>query len=342
MRWTRIGMWLVALTMGLFALAQQEPTVIKVDVNVVNVLATVRDRHGSLIGNLNKDDFILEENGQKQEIRYFTHQTDQPLTIGLLVDTSPSQRNLIAEERSASYQFFTQVLRPDRDRAFVIKFDFDAELLQDLTNSLSSLQKSLNALKPPSMRRSANPDGRGILQGHSLTQIWPQSRPQSRIGLIGTVLFDAVFLAADEILQKQEGRKAIILISDGVDAGSTLSEKAAIEAAQRADTIIYSIRYYDWTTYERPGDIGVLDTAGLIGASTLQDLSKDTGGRMFEATKKLTLKDIYDKIQDELRNQYNIGYVPPKTGGSEFRRIKLRLKDGKYDVVTRAGYYPKK
>jgi VWFA-related protein len=355
----RIGMWLATVTIGVFTIAQEKPT-FKVDVNVVNVLATVRDRSGRVVSDLTKDDFILEEDGQKQEIRYFSRQTDLPLTLGLLVDTSQSQRNLIEEERSASYQFFNQVLRPDQDQVFVIKFDIEAELLQDLTHSLSSLQKTLNELKPPSMlRRPANPSGRSNSQSDSLTQIWPpggqipggQRRP-GRGGQrgqwpgmtgIGTVLYDAVFLASDEILRPQEGRKAIILISDGVDVGSRVSEKEAIEAAHRADTIIYCIRYYDSSAY---GGRGILGTIGRDedskGADALKALVKETGGRFFEVTKKLQLKDIYDKIQEELRNQYNIGYTPPQTGSTDFRRIKLRTKDGKLEVITRAGYYPKR
>jgi VWFA-related protein len=355
----RIGIRLAVLTIGVFTIAQEQPA-FKVDVDVVNVLATVRDRGGRIISDLTKDDFILEENGQKQEIRYFSHQADLPLRLGLLVDTSQSQRNLIDDERSASYLFFNQVLRPDRDQAFVIKFDIEAELLQDLTQSIRTLQKTLNELKTPSMqRRSSTQDGRWNPPGDSLTQIWPPGgqmpggqRRSGRGGQqgqwpgttgIGTVLYDAVFLASDEILRQQEGRKAIILISDGVDAGSKVSEREAIEAAHRADTIVYCIRYYDSTAY---GGRGIMGTIGreedFKGTAALQLLSKETGGRQFEVSKKLPLKEIYEKIQEELRNQYSLGYTLPPAGNSEFRHIKLRTKDSKFEVVTRAGYYPKK
>jgi len=160
----RTGILLSAIAIGIglssFIPAQEPPTY-KVDVNVVNVLATVRDQKGRIVSDLSKDDFILEEEGKQQEIRYFARQTDLPLTIGLLVDTSMSQLHLIEDERSASYQFLDQVLRPERDQAFVIKFDFDAELLQDLTKSRDLLQKALNALKAPlQLRRSENgPEG---------------------------------------------------------------------------------------------------------------------------------------------------------------------------------------
>jgi VWFA-related protein len=348
----RAGIWLAALTIGAFTIAQEQPT-FKVNVDVVNVLATVRDRDRRIVNDLTQDDFILEENGKKQEIRYFSRQTDLALTLGLLVDTSQSQRNLIEEERSASFQFFKQVMRPDRDNAFAIKFDLAVELLQKPTHSLSSLQKTLNDLNLPSMRRPTNPGGRGTQQGNSPTQIRPPGRqisggqrfPGSGRGQpnrvrAGTRLYDAVFLACDEILQKQEGRKAIILISDGVDTGSKLSEKDAIEAAHRANTIIYSIRYYDSSIYSGRG--GIINLEGSRGKGALKALAKETGGRMFEPADKIQLRDAYDSIQEELRNQYNLGYEPPRNGGSEFRRIKLRTKKGKFEIVTRAGYYPPK
>lgn len=158
----------------------------------------------------------------------------------------------------------------------------------------------------------------------------------------GTVLYDAVFLASDEILKKQEGRKAIVLISDGVDHGSKVEEKEATDAAHRADTLIYSIRYYDSNAYSDPFGGGMGRDEGSVGTKTLKMLSQETGGRMFEVTKKLTLKEIYERIQEELRNQYNIGYTSSDVGSTAFRHIKLRTKDGELEVITRAGYYPKK
>jgi VWFA-related protein len=359
MPFSRIGIVLTAVAIGIglssFIPAQEPPTY-KVDVNVVNVLATVRDQKGRIVSDLSKDDFILEEDGKQQEIRYFSRQTDLPLTIGLLVDTSMSQLHLIEDERSASYQFLDQVLRPERDQAFVIKFDFDAELLQDLTKSRDLLQKALNALKAPlQLRRSENGEEDPVRPDVVFAQFpggYPGGYPGGRRGGGrqggpypggqrrtqggGTVLYDSVFLASDEILRTQEGRKAIMLISDGVDHGSKVKEKEATDAAHRADVLIYSIRYYDSSAYA-----GTFGGEGSTGAKALKTLSQETGGRMFEVTKKLTLKDIYDQIQEELRNQYNIGYTPSATGGTEFRRIKLLTKDGKLQVVTRNGYYPK-
>jgi VWFA-related protein len=350
------ALWIaVSVAAGISAWIQaQEPLKYSVNVNVVNLLATVRDRSGHFVSNLTKDDFILEEEGRQQEIRYFSHQTDLPLKIGLLIDTSGSQRNLIADERIASYQFLDQVLRPDRDQAFVIQFAREAELLHDLTNSRSALQKALKSLaSPPTPRRTANSSGSG-LPDVAFSQNWPgtpgrgrggggnQGVPgnQRRQAGAGTVLYDAVFLASDEILRPQEGRKAIILISDGVDNGSKINEKEATDAAHRADTLIYCIRYYDSSVYSGPLGIGSPDV-GSRGKRTLNMISQETGGRMFEVTKKLTLRGIYEKIQEELRNQYSIGYTPSNNAGTSFRHIKLRATNKKLEVVTRAGYYPK-
>jgi VWFA-related protein len=355
MSMARIGILLTVAAIGISVfVSAQEPPKYKVDVNVVNVLATVRDRNGQFVSDLSKDDFILEEDGRPQEIRYFTRQTEMPLKIGLLIDTSMSQRSLIGEERSASYQFLDQVLRPDRDHAFVIRFDTEAELLQDLTNSRSLLQEALDGLDALSALRRLRKKSNDPNPLRASPQIWPGQRlpgtgrqggprpgPGGQPGMqgIGTVLFDSVFLASDEILRHQEGRKAIILISDGVDYNSKLSENDATEAAHYADAIIYSIRYFDPNVYSGP--LGGGGNQGSRGIAVLAALSRKTGGRMFEVSRKLPLKEIYAQIQEELRNQYNLGYAPANTKGTAFRQIKLRTKDDKYRVQTRAGYYPR-
>jgi VWFA-related protein len=153
----------------------------------------------------------------------------------------------------------------------------------------------------------------------------------------GTVLFDAVYLAADEMMRNQVGRKALVLLSDGVDWGSRLKEREAIEAAHRADAVIYGIRYVDHRFYNRAGVFG----AGG-GASTLKKLARETGGDMFEVSRKRPLSEIYDTIQNELRNQYSIGYssnLDSSDGG--FRKIKLTTKNKNLKVQARSGYYPK-
>ena len=313
---------LLVLTSGslLWSQAQDQGDVpegaatITVDVDVVSILATVRDKDGRLVNNLTKDDFILEEEGEPQTITYFSRQTDLPLTLGLLVDTSVSQERLIGEETRASSQFFTQVLRLKKDLAFLISFDIDVELLQDLTGSADLLRHGLERLRVQG--------GAGGLH--------PGPVPASGTPP-GTVLFDGVFLAADEMMRNQVGRKALVLISDGVDSGSRVKQEKAIEAAQRADAVIYGVRYFDRGFYYG---------TGYGGGSTLKNLARDTGGNVFEVSRKQPLSQIYDTIQDELRSQYSIGYT--STSEQEgFRKIKLRTKDKKLKVQTRSGYYPK-
>src|ERR1035441_5597916 len=208
---------------------QQETTTITKDVNVVNVLATVRNKQGQIVNNLTKDDFKLADDGRPQTIKYFAKVTDMPLTLGLLVDTSLSQRRVLEQERTASYTFLEDLLREWKDKAFVLHFDSEVELLQDLTNKRPKLEAALQKLEVPSPQQS-------------------QSGGSSPHGG-GTLLNDAVFLASDEIMSKLEGRKALIILSDGVDQGSKVSLTRAIEAAQRADTLVYTILFADSQAY---------------------------------------------------------------------------------------------
>ena len=219
---------------------QQLPTIAK-EVNVVNVLASVRDKHGQIIRNLTKDDFVLEEDGRPQTIRYFSRETDLPLTLGLLVDTSLSQRRVLDQERSASATFLDQVLRVGKDVAFVIHFDRQVELLQDITSDRQKLQAALSEIGTPELARADPSDPPGSSTGPSA------GGPHRRGGFGGggTLLYDAVYLASNEMMKNQQGRKAILVLSDGVDHGSQETLASAMEAAQRADTLVYSILFSD-------------------------------------------------------------------------------------------------
>ncbi len=221
-------------------LYDQEPaTTFSTDVRVVNLFATVHDSQGHVVRNLTKEDFTLEEDGRPQTIRYFSQESDLPLTVGLLIDTSLSQRRVLAEERSASFRFLSQVLRPDKDRAFVIHFDREVELLQDLTSSRQKLDDALAQLATP-----ARGSGRGRRRG---------GPDVGHFGGAGTELYDSVLLASDELLRKLCGRKALILLTDGVDNGSKVGLARAIESAQRADALLYSILFSDRETPGGPG-----------------------------------------------------------------------------------------
>ena len=287
--------------------AAQEDVVIRGGVELVNILATVRGKGGALIPNLQQSDFKVLEDGKEQEIRYFAKETNLPLTIGMLVDVSGSMEGLIPVEQRAGGQFFEQVLRKD-DLAFVISFGKDAELLQDSTSSPRLLQRGLNELK-------LNTRVGGIGGGPVPTAA----------NNAGTVLYDAVYLAAGERLRRETGRKVIILITDGEDTGSQVSRQKAIEAAQKADAIIYGI-YYSAYGY---GDKG-----------TLNRMAEETGGRVFDVGRRGNLDEIFKQIQEEMRSQYSISYSPtnPAKDGS-YRKVDFKMSNKDYKIQARKGYY---
>ncbi len=220
---------------------QQQTPSISVDVKMVSMLATVRDKHGHLVNKLSKDEFVLEQDGHPQTITYFAQDSDLPLTLGLLVDTSMSQRRVLDQERTASHGFLDHVLREDKDKAFVIHFDYEVELLQDLTSSRQKLEASLDALGEPEFSQTGGGGSSG--SGHG----------SYGRGGGGTLLYDAVYLASNEIMKKQQGRKALIILSDGVDRGSKETLRDSIETAQRADTLVYSILFADKEEYGNGG-----------------------------------------------------------------------------------------
>jgi VWFA-related protein len=228
---------------------QRAPGNIAVQVKTVSVLATVHDKHGKIISNLSKDDFVLTEDGRPQTINYFARETDLPLRLGLLVDTSMSQRRVLDQERDASYGFLDHLLREDRDLALVIHFDKDVELLQNFTPSRPKLQAALQTLHTPQPGSDSGSSGGssggsggssgGSGSGGGYGGGGYGGRGSRQHGGAGTHLYDAIYLASDELMSKQQGRKALIILSDGVDRGSKESLNEAIATAQRADTIVY-------------------------------------------------------------------------------------------------------
>jgi VWFA-related protein len=349
--------------------AQETAATIAVDVKVVTLPVTVRDKHGKIVRDLTKDDFTLQEDGRPQTIRYFSQEANLPLTLGLLVDTSRSQTNVLDAERNASRSFLDQMLVQAKDKAFLIHFDREVELLQDLTSSREKLQAALELLKTPSDReRSNDPNDSGDSRSGS----------GSRHG--GTQLYDAVFLASNELMKKQQGRKALVILSDGVDRGSKTYLESAIESAQRADTVVYSIYFADSHHEDRnegqrrgggtgrvgggwpgggggwPGGGGGYPSGGgrggpgggqrhpeeprTDGKKILARISKETGGRFFEVSKKESVGEIYSSIVEELRTQYSMGYTPDKdNAASGYHHVTLAVKRKDLTVQTREGYY---
>lgn len=331
---------------------------ISVDVKTVNILATVRDKHGKLITDLTKDSFQIDEDGKAQTIDYFARESDLPLRLCLLVDTSLSQRRVLDQERDASYTFLDKLLRPDKDQAGLINFDYDVTLLQDFTASRPKLQAALQQLQVP----NRPPDDQSSTQGGSGSGGPGQGPGGGRhgghgYGGGGTHLYDAIYLAADELMSKQQGRKALIVLSDGVDHGSKESLGTAIETAQRADTVVYSILFADEQGYGNNRGFGMGGPYGGHGGygggrgggrpqeqrpdgkKVLQQISQMTGGRLFEASKKDTVDKIYAQIDEELRNQYRLGYTPAKDLEAGYHRIHLSTTNKDLKVQVRDGYY---
>jgi VWFA-related protein len=287
------------LTAGaLCTLAKAQPPAFSTSISVVNVLVTVRDKQGRLVRGLVKDDFTLAEDGRLQTIRYFSPQADQPLMLGLLVDISGSQRTVLAEQRRASRQFLDKILRQD-DQAFLLVFDRQIQWVAGLT------------IPEPDMKAN---DAQG------------------------TALYDAI-LAASRRISGVAGRKAIIVFSDGYDTASAATLEAAVETAQRADALVYSIRFLDRGifAFEVPESKGG-SPVPREGRKALERIAKDTGGAYFDASAGDTLAKIYGRIEDQLRNQYSLGFTPVIRRPG-YRKIRVSVKRNGLTVQARDGYY---
>ena len=323
-----IALTVAVLTCSAGAVRAQEPakpapeqdSTIRVDVDLVNILFTVKAKKGGqLIPNLEKQNFSISEDGHPQVVQRFSRETDLPITLGLLIDISASQERLVDIEREAAGSFFSSVLRK-KDEAFLISFGQNTDLLQDYTSSARQLTAAMRDLQPDSGGQNVNP-------GAVPTMGAPK----------GTLLYDAVYLAANEKLKSEVGRKAMILITDGEDQGSRYDRKAAIEAAQRADAIIYSIYYVDRAFYNGPG---MMTFGGGGGEGELRRMSEETGGKVFTVSKKHPLTEVFNEIQEELRNQYSIGYSSTNSKrDNTFRKIEIKVDNSAYRAQARSGYF---
>ena len=288
---------------------------LKVTTEVVNVYAVVRERNGRFIPDLNKDDFLLEEDQKPQVIRYFSREADTPLTMGILVDTSPSQGRVLEVEKSEAEAFLREILRP-KDLTFVLHFDVEVELLQDFTADLHLLDKAIE--------RNGDQWRRGPPH--------PGTFPTGDSGG-ATHLYDAVYLSARELLKNEVGRKVLILLTDGEDQGSKVKLEAALEAAQKWDVIIYSVEISDRAFYSRHG-------MGYGGDSVLRKFSGETGGRVIQANNAKDTSVAFQQIANELRTQYLLGYTPTNTKlDGTFRKIEVKVRAGDAKVNARRGYY---
>lgn len=344
---------------------------ISVKVKEVNLLAVVRDKKGQPVNGLDKQDFVLEQDGRAQTITQFAHESDLPLTLGILADTGPGQRKALADERKAGAEFVNRLLRENKDKAFVLHFDKEVELLQDVTTSHDKLAKGIDEISVGDAPRSSG--GRGKRDdGDSQT-------PHYFFG--GEMLYDAIFLSSDEVLKGAQGRKAMVLFSDGVDRDSKTSLERTIESAQRSDTLVYCV----YVAAEReeqpagagngggrrgggypggpfPGGGGPFPGGGgggpfpgggggqrrapgnaprenkTDGKKILQQIASETGGRYFELSKKLTAAQIYEQIEADVRHQYSLSYTPDKAENG-YHKLHVGTRKTELTVQTRAGFY---
>jgi len=294
----------------------------KARTDIVQLFFNVKDKKGGLVPNLTKAEFEVSDNKQPQTIKYFTENSNLPLTLGILIDSSASQQNVLGMEQVVGGAFLKQILTA-KDQAFVLDFNIGVSLVQDFTNSVRRLQDALNSVR-------INSGGQGAVSGVP----GMGGGPVPTIGTPkGTLLYDAVYLASHDQMGQQVDRKAMILLTDGEDQGSQYRVKDAVEAAQKADTIVYVLLCADRGFYFGAG-------AMYSGDSEMKKLTSETGGRVIEVgNKPEKLKAAFQQISDELRSQYNIGYVPlnSKRDGS-FHRVDIKSKQG-YKVQSRSGYF---
>ena len=286
---------LIIGVLALTALAQEPPFSINLDTNLVNLLCTVTDKKGRLISNLNKEDFIVEEDGKRQEVLKFSKENELPLTLALLMDTSGSVSEVLPEEKETAIAFINTILTR-RDLSMVIKFDHYAKVVQDFTEDKSRMEDAID-----SVRKTGD----------------------------GTALYDAIVLASRDHLALEAGRKAMILISDGKDEGSSHSQRNALFSAHEADAVIYSISNVLGFNPKGYGDLGALKT-----------LSLETGGAAYFIHRTSDFRDIFDQIANELRSQYSLAYKSTNTKrDGKFRTVKITTRDASLTARTRRGYY---
>ena len=287
----------------------QTPT-IKAEVNLVNLFATVRDKNKRIVTDMKQSDFKIFEDNHQESIAFFSKDMNLPITLGLLLDTSGSEENMIGAIQDAGSAFLRRVLRKG-DEAMVISFDTDVDLLADLTDDHSILTRAINKAR-------INTGGGGYIAGNP--------GPVGGMGGGGTNMYDAIYLACSDKLNGEAGRKAIVVVTDAEDTGSKVKLEEAIEAAQRTDTVIHVLLVYD----PRYGG----------NTSVAHKLTDETGGRMIVVNSEKKLQEAFDQISEELRSQYTLGYYPSNaTKDGKFRRIHVEVENKDYKVLARKGYY---
>jgi VWFA-related protein len=344
----------------------QPMTTIKVQAREVLLPVTVVDKHGALVTTLTAKDFTLTQDGRPQVIKSFTTQSNLPFRLGLLVDTSRSVYSAIDSERKASEKFVDLMLPADPkagtrgDEAFLIHFDREVELLEDFTNSREKLDHEIDAMTPTSRERSSEgPETSSDNRGYGDHDSGGHGG--------GTQLYDAIYLASNELMAPKDGRKALIVFSDGVDRDSKETLNDAVDAADRAGVEVFSIYFKGEEEHGESGFPGGGHHGGggypggggggypggggnrgghrgngieVDGRKILAEIASRTGGQYFEAKKKESLDDIYGLIAGALRQQYLLTYTPDQVDtDGDFHKIVLKTSTPDVTVVTREGYY---
>jgi VWFA-related protein len=284
---------------------------LKVQTNVVNVFATVRNKQHGIVNDLNKEDFKITEDGVDQKVEFFAKEVNMPITLGMLIDTSASMDRMIDAEHDAASRFLREVMRP-KDEAMVITFDFNVDLVADFTQDTSVLASAIR-----STRVNSFGGGGGVTPGPI---------PQGNAG--GTDLYDAVYLACHDQLATEAGRKGVIILTDAEDTGSKLRMQDAIESAQRSDAVIHVLLISD-----RMATFGT-------GPGVAHRMAEDTGGRVIDVHNEKSLENAFDELSEELRSQYVLGYYPTNVKrDGVFRKIQVTVTRPDVKILARKGYY---
>ncbi len=313
---TQCAVALVVCTMTLPALPQEpasQTPVIKSQVSLVNLFATVRDKNKRIVPTLKQEDFKISEDSQDQKIAFFSREVALPITLALLLDTSGSEQYMLSAIQDAGSQFIARIIRKG-DEALVMSFDANVDLLSDFTDERSQLERAIR-------RSRINVPDQGSMGGNP--------GPIGSRQITGTALYDAIYLACGEKLASEAGRKAIVIVTDAQDEGSKVKLEEAIEAAQRTDTVIHILLVVDPRYGGNPG--------------VAHKLAEETGGRMISVRSEKKLMEAFDEISEELRSQYTLGYYPTNVArDGKFRKIKVETTEKDLKVLARRGYYAPK
>jgi VWFA-related protein len=292
----------------------QQPPVIRTQVSLVNLFVTVRDKSKRIVTDLKQEDFKIAEDNQAQQIAFFSKEVTLPITLAMLLDTSGSEQYMLSSIQDAGSRFMERVLRKG-DEALVMSFDSDVDLLSDFTDDRGKINRAIHKA------RINTPSGGSIASNPG---------PIGSRQITGTALYDAIYLACNEKLNTEAGRKAVLIVTDAQDEGSKVRLEEAVEAAQRTDTVVHILLVAD-------------PHFGGGNGSVAHKLTEETGGRTISVNSEKHLGEAFDQISEELRSQYTLGYYPTNSAhDGKFRKIKVEMNNHDLKVLARKGYYAPK